>query len=164
MLAIYSKLLLPYLFYGLFHPLHVSTTEMNFNEKQKSIEITTRIFTDDFEQILAKKYKTKTDLSKNDLHKAMDVLVEKYLDAHLKIVLDGKNVQAKYIGFENDHEATNVYLEVENIASIKKVNLTNSLLYDLFDDQMNILHVEIKGTRKSARSNYPQTRLETIFN
>ncbi len=164
MLAIYSKLLLGVILYTSFHPLHVSTTEMNFNSKEKSIEISTRIFTDDFERILAKNYKTKTDLSKNELHKSMDVLIKKYFDANLQIVVNGQRVKATYIGFEIDQEATNVYLEIENIAALKTVNLTNSLLYDLFDDQMNILHVENKGLRKSARNNYPQTLLQTSFN
>lgn len=164
MLAIYSKLLLTVIFYVSFHPLHVSTTEMNFNSKEKSIEISTRIFTDDFERILAKNYKTKTDLSKNELHKDMDILIKKYLDTHLQIEVNGKRIKATYIGFEIDQEATNVYLEIENITAIKTIRLTNSLLYDLFDDQMNILHVENKGIRKSARNNYPQTLLETSFN
>lgn len=137
---------------------------MNLNSKEKSIEISTRIFTDDFERILAKNYKTKTDLAKPELHKAMDVLIEKYFDTHIQIVLNGKSIKAKYIGFEIDQEATNVYFEIENVTSIKSINLTNSLLYDLFDDQMNILHVENKGIRKSARVNYPTTRLEVSFN
>ena len=169
MLAIYSKLLLAFV-YGswLFpatalHPLHVSTTEMNFNAKEKSIEVSCRIFTDDFERILANNYKTKTDLYKTEMHKAMDVLIKKYMDAHLIFVVNGKNVKANYIGFEIDHEATNVYLEIENIGSLQNIMLTNSVLYDLFDDQLNILHVENKGIRKSARTNYPSTKLEVGF-
>lgn len=146
------------------HPLHVSTTEMNFNPKEKSIEISCRIFTDDFESILAKTYRTKTDLTKPEMHAAMDALIKKYLDTHLQYTINGKNVKAKYVGFEIDHEATNVYLEIENISSLQSLNLTNTLLYDLFDDQMNILHVENKGQRKSARTNYPATRLAVNFN
>lgn len=43
---------------GRLHPFHVSTTEINHNAKDKSLEITCRIFTDDFEAILGKNYKT----------------------------------------------------------------------------------------------------------
>ncbi len=164
MLAIYSKLLLVFFFYAPMHPLHVSTTEMNFNSKEKSLEVSCRIFTDDFERILAKNYRTKTDLTKPEMHTAMDALVKKYLEAHLHYTINGKSVKASYIGFEIDHEATNVYLEIENISSLKSLNLNNTILYDLFDDQMNILHVENKGQRKSARTNYPATRLVVTFN
>ena len=163
MLIIYSKLLLSLFFYTSLHPLHVSTTEMNFNAKEKSIEVSCRIFTDDFERILAKNYKVKTDLSKPELHKAMDILIKKYMDAHLQTVMNGQRVKANYIGFEIDQEATNIYLEIENVSSLQKLSVTNSLLYDLFDDQMNILHVENNGIRKSARINYPSTQLEVNF-
>ena len=145
------------------HPLHVSTTEINFNAKEKSLEVSCRIFTDDFENILAKKFNTKTDLSKASMHKDMDELIKKYLDTHLKYTVDGKTVKANYIGFEIDHEATNVYLEIEGFNSFKNLSISNTILYDLFDDQMNILHVENLGTRKSARVNYPTANLSVVF-
>lgn len=163
MIATYSKLLLVFFFYTAVHPLHVSTTDMNFNDKEKSIEVSCRIFTDDFETVLAKTYKAKTDLTKPEMHKAMDVLIKKYMDAHLQFNVNGKNLKATYIGYEIDHEATNVYLEIENVSSIQRINLSNTLLYDLFDDQLNILHVENKGQRKSARTNYPTASLQVVF-
>ncbi|MEJ5994875.1 DUF6702 family protein [Pedobacter sp. Du54] len=170
MLAIYSKLLLAFYCLGslpttstTLHPLHVSTTEISFNSKEKSLEISCRLYTDDFEHILAKNYKTKTDLTKADMSKAMDVLIKKYLSTNLKYVVNGKSVTANYIGFEIDHEATNVYLEIDNIPSLQSLNLKNSLLYDLFDDQMNILHVEQGNLRKSARINFPSTNLSITF-
>ena len=42
------------------HPFHVSTTEINQNAKDKILEISCRIFTDDFESILEKNYKTQS--------------------------------------------------------------------------------------------------------
>jgi len=171
--AIYSKLLLFCLvlsFYSpsrlkkeLKHPLHVSTTEINFNSKEKSLEISCRIFFYYFETILAKQFKTKVDLAKPEMQKDMDELVKKYLAAHLQYTLNGKNVVATYIGFEQDHEATNVYLEINNVANLQSLKLNNTVLYDLFDDQMNILHVEKQGTRKSARTNYPNKELSVNF-
>lgn len=167
MQTIYSKLLLILVFFvstTTKHPLHVSTTEISFNAKEKSLELSCRIFTDDFESILAKQFKTKTDLSKPEMHKAMDELVKKYLTTHLQYTVNGKKVNATYLGFEIDHEATNIYLEIENINELKSLDLQNSILYDLFDDQMNILHVEKLGLRKSSRANYPNTTLNINFN
>lgn len=173
MQAIYSKLLLILLTINCLvpsnlmnenkHPLHVSTTEIEFNSKEKSLEISCRIFTDDFETVLAKQFKTKADLTKPAMHKAMDELIKKYMENHLKYNINGKIFNASYIGFEIDHEATNVYLEVTNINSLQKLNLTNTILYDLFDDQMNILHVEKQGARKSVKTNYPETLLSVSF-
>lgn len=145
------------------HPLHVSTTETNFDRKGKTLEVTVKVFTDDFENILSKNYKQKTDLSSASLKTAMDILVKKYLFSHLKIAVDQKNVTLNYIGFEIDHETTNVYFEVENITDIKNVIVDNTILYDLFQDQMSINHV-IKGdVRKSGKLLYPDRKFMANF-
>lgn len=171
MIALLSKLLLLLVFpLSAFypkeagkHPFHVSTTEITLNEKSKSLEIVCRVFTDDFEQILSKRYKAKTDLHSKDHVKQMNMLIERYMTAQLKFTVDGKVLSPKYIGFENDHEASNVYLEIENISTFKQLQLSNAVLYDLFDDQMNILHVEHKGTRKSTKVNFPERQMFIQF-
>jgi hypothetical protein len=169
MTAIYSKLLLILAIAPCFfaneakHPLHVSTTEINLNAKTKSLEVSCRIYTDDFETALHQQFKTKADLQKPALHKQMDELVKKYVAAHLRFTLNGKLVAPNYIGFEKDNEATSVYLEIENAATIKQLQLQNSILYDLFEDQMNIMHVANGSTRKSVRANFPSRELSVSF-
>lgn len=148
---------------GTKHPLHVSTTEVNFNQKDKTLEISCRIFSDDFESILAKTYKQKTDLSNPGMKAAMHEIVKKYIVSHLQIKANGKPVAMKYIGFEIDHEATNIYLEVEKISSFKAVEITNTILYDLFDDQMSIVHVVKAQTRKSTKILFPDKKFATNF-
>lgn len=145
------------------HPLHVSTTEVDFNAKEKTLEVSCRIYTDDFENILAKQSKTKIDLSNPAVHKSMDEHVKKYIQSHLRFVVNGKATNINYIGFEKDDEATNVYVEIENVTNIQQLESRNSVLYDLFDDQMNILHVTRNGNRKSARANYPEQSLKVAF-
>ena len=45
-----------------FHPYYVSVTEINHNATDKTLEISCKLFTDDFEKALADKYKMKVDL------------------------------------------------------------------------------------------------------
>lgn len=137
------------------HPLHVSTTEVNVNQKEKTLEISCRIFSDDFESILAKNYKQKIDLSNPAMKAAMDAVIQNYVASHLQIKANGKLAKMNYIGFEIDHEATNIYLEVEKIPALKRIDLTNTLLYDLFDDQMSIIHIVKGQNRKSGKVLYP---------
>lgn len=144
------------------HPFHVSSTEVNQNAKDKTLEITCRIFTDDFEAVLEKNYKTKVDLTHPDVNpnfkSSMDNIVNNYILKHLQLKADSKVVNLTYIGFEIDADAVNVYMEVENISSVKKVEVTNSVLYDLFTDQIGIIHVIVGGNRKSFELNYPNTQ------
>jgi hypothetical protein len=149
--------------FNIAHPFHVSTTEINHNEKDKVLEITCRIFTDDFENILRKNYKTKVDLSDEKLKDAMDKLVNDYVIKHLSLKVNDKTVSLSYLGFEIDHEAVNCYLQVENIVSVKKIDAVNNLLYDMYDDQIGIMHVIVDGNRKSTKLDYPNTEAKFEF-
>lgn len=145
------------------HPFHLSSTEINYNTKESTIEISCRIFTDDFEAALAKNYKIKADLSAEARHKAMDAYVRKYALSNLSVKGNAKPLALNYLGFEKDNEAVIVYLESEPIKGLKKLETTNSILYDQFDDQSNIIHISNNGNRKSSKLDYPDRKLSTDF-
>src|ERR1700761_6388624 len=67
------------------HPIHVSTSNVEFNKQDDKVEVICTVFTDDFEAALAKKYSAKTDLNKQEMHAAMDALIKKYIAANLHI-------------------------------------------------------------------------------
>jgi hypothetical protein len=137
------------------HPFHVSVVEINHNSTDKTLEVSCKIFTDDFEKVLEQNYKTKVDLINPPVKKTMDSLVKNYINAHLSIKVDGKPVQFFYLGFEHQSEAVYGYVQVNNIVTVKTVELVNKLMYDLFTDQVNLMHVIVGGNRKSSKLDYP---------
>lgn len=145
------------------HPFHVSVIEINHNAADKTLEISCKIFTDDFEKILAKNYKTKVDLINPSDKAPMDSLVKKYILSHLVISANGKPVSLHYLGFENDQEAAYGYIEVEDIPVLNKINISTNIMYDQFEDQVNIMHVIVNGNRKSTKLNFPDTEAEIVF-
>lgn len=145
------------------HPFHLSSTEINYNTKESTVEISCRIFTDDFEAALAKNYKIKADLSAESKHKAMDAYVKKYALTNLALKGNAKPLALNYLGFEKDNEAVIVYLESEPVKGLKKLETTNSILYDQFDDQSNIMHITNNGYKKSSKLDYPDRKLNTDF-
>lgn len=148
---------------GSLHPFHVSTTEINHNAKDKSLEITCRIFTDDFEAILGKNYKTAVDLTHPKDRTATDKIVKDYILKHLQLGIDGNILSLSFLGFEIDNDAVNAYFEADNISSVKKVEVADSILYDQFTDQIGIVHVIVNGKRKSTELNYPNARVVFLF-
>ena len=48
---------------GARHPLYISVTEMEHNVTDKNLEISCKIFTDDFEKTLASVFRAKVDLT-----------------------------------------------------------------------------------------------------
>lgn len=145
------------------HPFHVSVIEINHNAADKTLEISCKIFTDDFEKTLAKNYNTKVDLINPPDKNAMDTLVKKYLYSHLSIKANGKPVTLNYIGFENDKEAAYGYIEVSNVPSVSKIDIGTNIMYDMFDDQVNIMHVIVNDERKSTKLNFPATEATLSF-
>ncbi|SRR5260221_3448813 len=145
------------------HPIHVSTTNIEYNKQDNKLEVICSIFTDDFEAALAKQSHAKTDLSKADMHAAMDALVKSYIATNLNIKVGDIPEKLNYLGFEINREATEVYLESDKIPAIKKVDVEVSLLYNLFDDQINIVHIIVNGVRKSEKVNYPDKRVGQVF-
>jgi hypothetical protein len=145
------------------HPFHVSVVELNHNATDKTFEISCKIFTDDFEKVLAQNYKTKVDLINPSNRKAMDSLVKKYVLAHLSVTADGKPVTLTYLGFEHDKEAVFSYIQADNIPSVRKIDLTNRIMHDLFTDQINIMHITVAGKRKSTKLDYPAVQASLDF-
>ena len=168
--SVYKWLLIPLLavLFGFHppnpHPFHVSVVEINHNADDRNLEISCKIFTDDFEKILAKNYKTRVDLINPADRKATDKLVSDYINTHLQLQADGKQLSLSYLGFEREDDAIYVYVEVPQVSTLKKISIVNSLMYDLFDDQTNLMHVIVKGNRKSGKLEYPRKETQFEFN
>lgn len=138
------------------HPFHVSVTEINHNGSDKTLEISCKLFVDDFERALLEAYKTKVDLINPSNRANMDSLVKKYITGHLGIRVNGATKNLHYLGFEHEKESVYAYLEITGAGDLTRLDISNSLMYDLFDDQVNILHVVEKGNRRSTRVSYPE--------
>jgi hypothetical protein len=145
------------------HPLFVSVTEMNYNAAEKNVEISCKIFTDDFEKTLSNMYHTKVDLTAPANKTEADKMVMEYIKSHLQLKVDNKPVTLEFVGFEKENDAVWSYFEVKQIGtSPKKIEVINSVLYESYDKQMNLMHVSVGGNRKSTRLNYPDK--EASFN
>jgi hypothetical protein len=146
------------------HPLFVSVTEMNYNATDKDLEISCKIFTDDFEKTLAGIYHTKVDLSAPSGKAEADKYVKDYIKNHLLLKLDNKAVTLEYVGFEKENDATWSYFQVSNVSNApKKIDIVNSILYESYDKQMNLMHATVGGNRKSTRLNYPDKEASFQF-
>src|SRR5688572_3939236 len=87
------------------HPLHVSVIEVNHNSPDKTLEISCKLFTDDFEKVLAQNYKTKVDLINPPDRAAMEKLVSHFIQSHFSLKANGKPVQLSYLGYKRDNDA-----------------------------------------------------------
>lgn len=145
------------------HPFYVSVVEVNHNSKDKTLEISCKLFADDMEDVLKQDYKTMVDLDVEKQHPLADKLITDYITRNLAVTIDGRPQKLTYVGFEKQSESVYCYFEIPNIGSVKNVALTNSLLLDFNDQQINIMHVTVKGVRKSYKLNYPEKQASFAF-
>ena len=145
------------------HPIFVSVTTIDHNAANKTLEVSCKIFTDDFETTLRKQHTQKIDLLDVKFNDAMKPLVNDYIQKHLSIMADGKPVTLLFLGFEQQEEGITSYFEVKNIPVIKKIDVTDNILYDEKPQQMEIIHVTVAGERKSGRLNNPDSKASFQF-
>ncbi|MEX1202423.1 MAG: DUF6702 family protein [Ferruginibacter sp.] len=139
------------------HPIYVSVTEIEHNAAEKTLEVSCKIFTDDFEKVLRTEYKTPVDLINPKNKAAMDKLVNAYVQQHLKLTIDGKAISMKYLGYEIIEEGVYSYYEATGITQVKNISIFNNLLYKHTIEQMGLMHVTVGGNRKSTKLNNPES-------
>jgi hypothetical protein len=147
-------------FFALIHPFFVSVIDMKHNIKDKTIEISTKVFVDDLEAILKKNNNKTFDLSNTTLKSETNAFVAKYLQSKLQLTINGKPQTIKYIGYEIQKESVWIYAEVEDVTTLKKLSINCSLLYDYQEKQMNIFNIKANGGEKNYKLDFPKSTVE----
>lgn len=145
------------------HPFYISVTEIEHDVNQKSLEISCKIFTDDFEKTLRQNCKCPVDILHPKDKAAMDKLVSDYVQKNLIVKINGQLISLRYNGYEQIEEGIYSYWQADNIGEVNKVDIVNSILYDYKKEQVNIIHVTVKGNRKSTKLNYPDNTVNFEF-
>jgi hypothetical protein len=138
------------------HPFYVSVTEFNLNASENNLEISCKLFADDFENNLRRQYKSKIDLTNPQDVKQVEKIVFDYLQKHLQLRINNNDAVLQFVGFEKEAEAAWCYLQVTGVKSLNKLEVRNTILYEAYDSQINIMHVMAAGQRKSAKVQQPE--------
>jgi hypothetical protein len=77
--------------------------------------------------------------------------------------VDGKAIPLEFVGFEKEDIVVYSYLQASNVNTVKQINITSSLMHDIFDDQSEIIHVVVNGKRQSTKLDYPATKANFSF-
>jgi hypothetical protein len=146
---------LPWVF-GLAHPFFVSMTEMVFNPKEKTLEISIRVFTDDLEKELAKSCQCRVNLGEEENHKKMEEILAAYFNKQLKISINQKVQKPGWAGFQNEEESTWCFLEIKTEAPTT-LQIENRILHLTQEKQVNLIRYKKPGFDKTIQLAYPET-------
>jgi len=153
-LVISDKLFILALLFGLTagrpaHPVHTSVTQMQYNATDKTFEVSLRVFTDDLEEALTKENNNqRVRLNDKD---ANNPLVERYIRKHFGLANASRQRKPfRYLGKEQEMDATWIYVEVPYNEPVEGSILQQSLLTELFDDQVNLVNVSYLSQKKTV--------------
>ncbi len=132
------------------HNFHVSISNGEVNPKTESLQLYMKIFMDDLEDGILASTNKALNLGKADVHPKADTLISSYILSHFSIKSNDQKLNFRYIGKEIEQDIVFVYLEVPVNVNVKVLTITNTLFFDRFDDQSNIVNIEVRGKVESA--------------
>ena len=144
-------LVIPLFAFTSMHKFYVSVTNINYSEKDQALQITSRIFIDDMEQVLEERYGIKTGLATEQESKDATAYIEKYFKAKFALEINGEYANYTYLGKKYDDDMLVCYIEVPKVSleQLKSIQIQNEILHDLFEEQQNLVHFKFKERKKS---------------
>ena len=131
------------------HEYYVSVTKIEYVSKEKSLQIISQIFIDDFEKLIHERYDKSVTLAIENESEKIDGYIKKYLKYKLDIKINTQDIDFVFLGKEYKDDIVYCYLEIENIEDIKTLEVKNEVLFDIYPKQQNILRTKINGKDKS---------------
>ena len=144
--------------FGFIHKFYVSVFIVEFNEINKTLEITSQVFIDDMEMLFRNKNIELDLYSKTDINS--DSLIKDYFKSIFKIKKGTEILEYEFLGKQIVDDILNCYMEVKNISIKDSLVLENKLFVDLYNSQKNIIHFKSKNNNKSFLMNYEKTEIQ----
>jgi hypothetical protein len=147
------------------HPLHVSIVNMDVNKDSGSINYSIRLFYDDFQALINSKYNTMLDFNKE---KRISIREQQYILDYLNssfIIADSIESQFKPVFLEWKIENLSIwfYFGMKFTDYIRKFNVENTIMNDLFTDQKNLLIINNENKEQGIEFNLRKTKQEVLL-
>lgn len=140
------------------HPYYVSTLEIDYRPDRAALQITMRVFTDDWQLMLNTHYDKTLRLDPDSDEEQMEIHSTEYLQQHLELKLNGKDVTLSVLGREYQDDQLVLYLEVAGVAELQTLAVSNRILFAELEGQQNIVRIKTPTKRKSYLQTQGQAR------
>ncbi|HEX8506709.1 MAG TPA: DUF6702 family protein [Hymenobacter sp.] len=131
------------------HAYHSTLTELRYNASKKQLELSIKVFTDDFEKALSEGQPAHVNLS--DAGPRPLALTTAYLQRTLQFRTPaGAPLPLQVLGMQAEKDGYWLYCKVPLPAPTPSVQLRQAMLLDAFGDQMNIVNIEAGDKKQSV--------------
>lgn len=145
------------------HPFYIGVINIEYNIKTQLLSVSIKLFTNDLEDALKKTSAKNIDLLNPKNKAVMETELFEYIKKRFSISINHKISTLNFIGYEKEEDAIWTYLEITKVSSPKTCTIKTRLLYDYLPSQINIVHAEINGVKKSSKVANPDDEIELNF-
>jgi len=131
------------------HEYYLSVTDVDYIEDQNSIQIISRVFVDDFENVLKKRYQRPFVLIEGNEIEETETYIERYINQKFSVEVDGKSTKLNYLGFKYKDDMVFLFIEINDIKPFSKITIKDEILIDLFKTQKNLIHFTAQNFKQS---------------
>ena len=114
------------------------------------MEITLKLFWDDFEDVLEDRTGETIRLGQAEEHPGTDTFITEYLSRKFLLSINGEPVLPLYHGREIEDVAIWLYLSVPDVKNVSSVTVSYQAMLHWFNDQVNVVHVDCNNKLHST--------------
>lgn len=131
------------------HKFYVGMFQLEFVPQKKEIQITTRLFIDDVNEALEKKYRKRTFIAEDKESKEEQVFLQNYIAEKFKIKINNQPKSFVFLSKEVDNNVLICYFKIKDIPKVNSLEIENSIMTELFSEQQNIIQFNNNGKKSS---------------
>ena len=131
------------------HKFYVALYQVNYAPEKKMLQITARIFVDDLNSAVGKKYSKKINLgSENETIEDVNLL-KKYFTEKFYLKVNGQTKPLQFLSKEMEGDVLICYFNLREIPKINSLEIFNSVITEGNSEQQNIMHFNVLGTKNT---------------
>lgn len=131
------------------HKFYVAIYQINHAKEKKMLQITARLFIDDINEAIEKKYNKKSFLASNKETPEQVELLKKYLSEKFIIKVNNQQKSMIFVSKETEDNVLICYLKILDVAKISSIEVENSIIMENHFDQQNIIQANFNGSKHS---------------
>ena len=143
-----------------FHPVHVSVTNMDIDPESGEISLAVKLFSDDLQDLIHRKYGVLLNIVDQEDPGDKIAAVNSYISESFQCMVNGNTrVLLEYQESRMNEEAIWLYYHSGTGERIRRVEISNRLMLEKFEDQTNLIILSYPDVQNGYRLNNKNTEL-----
>lgn len=127
------------------HPLHISFTNIDYDESVSKLKISVKFFTDDFQNMFIHNYNKEINFDEKLNDDKIDA-INKFLMDNFMLSINKTDLtkEINFVDSKTNFESTWLNFEIDFTGNIKSLVFSNKTFFEVFSDQTNLFIFKYK--------------------